>query len=248
MWSIGNEIDYVNDPFPANSDVLPPIARRLIADVKELDTTRPVTAACAAIGTNLWYKDLDIIGYNYQKAGTRRIIRRLPGRVIFRFGEWDEPRGRGMPWRRIRLLRHSFCGRGLTTTAKQGGLCRRRRHGPERSRVGRVFGLAGFKKPMYYFRKSLWTDEPMVKIDFNLPVENQTDHSLSVPAGLACYTNCERVEFFQNGKTLGEVPLSADTRIIMVTANPVAGPIKAVGKRGGKAVAEDKFGAGSARR
>ena len=28
---------------------------------------RPVTAACAAIATNLWYKDLDIVGYNYQE-------------------------------------------------------------------------------------------------------------------------------------------------------------------------------------
>jgi hypothetical protein len=113
---------------------------------------------------------------------------------------------------------------------------------PERSRPDGFLDLAGFKKPMYYFRKSLWTDEPMVKIDYDLPVENQTDHSLSVPAGLACYTNCERVEFFQNGKSLGEMPLPADTRIIMVTANPAAGPIKAVGKRGGKVVAEDTFG------
>ena len=38
MWSIGNEIDYPNDPFPPNSEELAPIAPRLIKDVKVLDT------------------------------------------------------------------------------------------------------------------------------------------------------------------------------------------------------------------
>ena len=67
MWSIGNEIDYQNDPFPPNSTVLPPVAQRLIEDVKAVDTTRPVTAACAFPATNLFKKLLDIEGYNYME-------------------------------------------------------------------------------------------------------------------------------------------------------------------------------------
>ena len=88
---------------------------------------------------------------------------------------------------------------------------------------------------MYWFRKSLWNDQPMVKIDFNLPVE-QPDKTMAVPPGLACYTNCDSVEFFQNDKSLGETPLPRDTRIIKVAADPAAGPIKAVGKKDGQAL------------
>lgn len=59
MWSIGNEIDYPGDPFghprgrdglkPGMQDanLLPPIARRLVAAVKGMDGTRPVTQALA---------------------------------------------------------------------------------------------------------------------------------------------------------------------------------------------------------
>jgi len=240
LWSIGNEIDYVDDPFPANSDVLPPIARRLIADVKELDTTRPVTAACAAIGTNLWYKDLDIIGYNYQESRYPADHAALPGRVIF-----GSENGMSLAaWKAVAdnpYIAAQFLWTGIDYNGEAGRPVPATTAWPERSRPDGFLDLAGFQKPMYYFRRSLWTDAPMVKIDANLPVENQTDHSLSVPAGLACYTNCAQVEFFQAGKSLGEMPVPADTRIIPVTANPAAGAIKAVGKRGGKTVAEDTY-------
>jgi beta-galactosidase len=80
MWSIGNEIDYRNDPFshpvlgneyrlgnpPAQNLVT--CARPLIAAVKKLDSTRPVTAALAtvamsdAVGLG---EMLNVVGYNY---------------------------------------------------------------------------------------------------------------------------------------------------------------------------------------
>ncbi|MGA3020184.1 MAG: glycoside hydrolase family 2 TIM barrel-domain containing protein, partial [Bryobacteraceae bacterium] len=59
LWSIGNEIDYPNDPFShprgrggmrpnaPSADQLPPVARRLISAIKLLDGTRPVTQALA---------------------------------------------------------------------------------------------------------------------------------------------------------------------------------------------------------
>jgi beta-galactosidase len=61
LWSIGNEVDYANDPFsdpvlgdkyqpenPPASDLLK-CAQPLITAVKSLDRTRPVTAALANI-------------------------------------------------------------------------------------------------------------------------------------------------------------------------------------------------------
>ena len=83
MWSIGNEIDYPNDPFPRNDAELAPIADRLMKDIKELDTSRPVTAACASIESNLYYPLLDVYGYNYQESRYADDHANHPDRVIF---------------------------------------------------------------------------------------------------------------------------------------------------------------------
>jgi beta-galactosidase len=235
MWSIGNEVDYPNDPYPTNSEELHTIATRLIGDVKRLDSTRPVTAACASIATNTWYKDLDIIGYNYQESRYRADHAAMPDRVIFgsengqNLSAWNAVANNTFIsgqflWTGIDYMGEAGRPAPATTTAW-----------PERSRPDGFLDLAGFPKPMYWFRKSLWNDQPMVKIEFNLPVE-QPDKTLAVPSGLACYTNCDSVEFFQNDKSLGETVLPQDTRIIKVTADPAAGPIKAVGKKNGAAV------------
>ncbi len=96
MWSIGNEVDYPNDPYchpsfssmtgnndankpeiermydpnKPNAERLAVIARQLVKWVKECDTTRPVTAALAfpELSTNTGYFEaLDIAGYNYKE-------------------------------------------------------------------------------------------------------------------------------------------------------------------------------------
>jgi beta-galactosidase len=235
MWSIGNEVDYPNDPYPPNSEELRAIAPRLIGDIKRLDNTRPITAACASIATNLWYKDLDIVGYNYQESRYTADHAAMPGKVIF-----GSENGHSLSaWNAVAdnpFISAQFLWTGIDYMGEAGRPAPAMKTAwPERSRPDGFLDLAGFPKPMYWFRKSLWTDQPMVKIDFNLPVE-QADKTLAVPPGLACYTNCDSVEFFQNDKSLGESPLPKDTRLIKVTADPAAGPIKAVGKKSGQAL------------
>jgi beta-galactosidase len=97
LWSIGNEIDYPGDPFGhplgryglkpgmLDGDVLPGIARRLIAAVKELDGSRPVTQALADVNAsnatglaNL----LDVAGYNYLEQFYARDHASYPERII----------------------------------------------------------------------------------------------------------------------------------------------------------------------
>src|SRR5262249_54851281 len=83
MWSIGNEIDYADDPYshpvlgaeyrPENprAENLVKLGAPLAKAVKELDRTRPVTAALAnvAMSDAVGFADLlDIDGYNYQEA------------------------------------------------------------------------------------------------------------------------------------------------------------------------------------
>ena len=64
MWSIGNEIDYPNDPFSyptegkqydpkrPSAEILAQSGKKLARIVRELDSTRPVTAGLANLKTS----------------------------------------------------------------------------------------------------------------------------------------------------------------------------------------------------
>ncbi|MDO9154916.1 MAG: glycoside hydrolase family 2 TIM barrel-domain containing protein, partial [Paludibacter sp.] len=107
MWSIGNEVDYPNDPYshpvldhaninqPVQGGYLPDhpkaerlgsIAKRLAAIVRSLDTSRPVTAALAGVvmsnETDYPYA-LDVTGYNYTEDRYAQDHEKYPTRVIY---------------------------------------------------------------------------------------------------------------------------------------------------------------------
>ena len=89
LWSIGNEVDYPNDPYshpvldgakinqpmfggykPDAPDAMRigVIAKRLAACVRAVDTSRPVTGALAGVvmSNETEYPDaVDVVGYNY---------------------------------------------------------------------------------------------------------------------------------------------------------------------------------------
>lgn len=83
MWSVGNEM-YER----ANAEGLR-IARELTARVRELDSSRPVTAGVNGLGkTGQWeqldplFATFDVAGYNYELANHVADHARVPGRVI----------------------------------------------------------------------------------------------------------------------------------------------------------------------
>jgi beta-galactosidase len=86
FWSIGNEIPERADP-PGVA-----IARQMVAEVKRLDPTRPVTAAIPAFfesgGRRPWvesdpaFQSLDVGGYNYQWEQYEKDHERLPDRIM----------------------------------------------------------------------------------------------------------------------------------------------------------------------
>lgn len=107
LWSIGNEIDYPNDPYthpvlnsgrnpqiygkgylpdhPPASEITG-IAKDLVKTVKAFDTTRPVTAALAGVvmSNEVGYPDvLDIVGYNYQEFRYAEDHQKYPNRIIY---------------------------------------------------------------------------------------------------------------------------------------------------------------------
>jgi hypothetical protein len=216
LWSIGNEIDYVNDAYPPNSPELPPIAARLIRIVKSLDVTRPVTAACASIATNLFYPQLDVVGYNYQEGRYDQDHAEHPDRVIY----GSENKHDLAAWQAV--ADHPFiAGQFLWTGIDYMG---ESRGWPNRASADGLLDLAGFRKPQFYFRQSLWSDQPMVYLTPS-----------AAGRGLTCYTNCPSVELIQNGKSLGEKSLPP-SRVIHWPVSVSAGLLKAVGKRDGHAL------------
>lgn len=220
MWSIGNEIDYPNDPYPRNAPEPVQIATRLIKDVKSLDTPRPVTAACTSIASNLFYPELDIVGYNYQESRYADDHAKNPHVVIY--GSENKPTLAA--WLAVENNPY-ISGQFLWTGIDYLGEARA---WPNHASPDGLIDLAGYPKPWFFFRQSLWIDTPMVHIEQGR-------------LGLACYTNCESVEFFQNGTSLGSRSLPPATRMIYVPAADYRRPIIAFGRANGKTVATDQY-------
>jgi beta-galactosidase len=116
-----------------------------------------------------------------------------------------------------------------------------------------VMDLCGFPKDGYYFYQSQWTSEPMIHLFPHWNWQGREGQIIPV----LCYTNCDAVELFLNGKSIGEKrlefprqgnsggwnlydrpqihPTTADLHLQWdVPYSP--GTLKAVGKRGGEIV------------
>jgi beta-galactosidase len=86
MWSIGNEIPERGEPEGAET------SKMLVEYVKQLDSTRPVTAAVNGLDPDkdLYFATLDISGYNYsaggdhgQKSIFEKDHERVPDRIMY---------------------------------------------------------------------------------------------------------------------------------------------------------------------
>jgi hypothetical protein len=237
LWSIGNEIDYPNDPFAPNSAELPPIAERLIKDVKAIDTTRPVTAACAAPETNLFKKMLDVEGYNYKEQLYAKDHAAHPERVIYGSENSHMP----VAWKAVAdndFIAGQFLWTGIDYLGEAGIW-------PSHASNAGLLDLAGFPKTQYYLRKSLWTDEPMVYLSTTGPGRRRFRQGPTAARSVYCYTNCDSVELFHDGKSLGSKPLPAE-HVITWPLEFTSGVLQAVGTKGGKQVTYELKKAGAA--
>ncbi|HEU4834194.1 MAG TPA: beta-galactosidase GalB [Pyrinomonadaceae bacterium] len=81
IWSIGNEVMEQWSKNPTGGT----ISRQLVAIVRNLDRTRPVTAACNGVSRDnkvLTEGDLDLVGTNYHHADFQEFAKMFPGRPI----------------------------------------------------------------------------------------------------------------------------------------------------------------------
>ena len=124
--------------------------------------------------------------------------------------------------------------------------------GPEKNSGCGELNTCGFAKDGYYFYQSQWTDKPMVHLFPHWNWKGREGEFLPV----LCYTNCDSVELFLNGKSLGAqgywfprvepYQLAGRARAVRTTSDlhltwtvPYQpGTLKAVGTKDGKVVVE----------
>ncbi len=196
MWSIGNEIDYPNDPyvnpifkeFSGNNDNGKParemiynadkpdmarlseIARELSLIVQKADDSRPVTLAAAfpELSTKLGFIDsLNVVGYNYKEHLYEESHARFPDKTFL-----GSENGHGIREWKAAACNDYICGQFLWTGIDYLGEA----HGwPIHGAYSGIINTAGLPKAEYYKRKSLWTSEPFIKIFTERPDEEKAE-------------------------------------------------------------------------
>jgi beta-galactosidase len=267
MWSIGNEIDYPNDPYshpvlnssknpqafakydPNRPDAnrLGKLAEELVNIIKQYDTTRPVSAglASAVISNETGYAEaLDIVGYNYQEMRYSEDHKKYPERVLF-----GSETGMSLEsWKAVidnDYIVGQFLWTGIEYMGEAGQF-------PSRNSTSGTIDLAGNKKAEFYFRQSLWTDEPMVyigtserempQVASSLWSHKRLNQSWNGEKGqdifVYAFTNCDEVELFLNNQSLGSKKLINYPSCVMPwKVSFKKGLLKAVAKTDGAALA-----------
>ena len=232
LWSIGNEIDYPNDPYVTplfkevlgNNDANKPLAERLYdnrkpdagrlakvaaeltAQVHALDDSRPVTSALSfpELSNRTGYADaLDIAGYNYREQFYEEDHAKYPGRVILGSENSHDPAA----WQAV--TDHEYmAGQFLWTGVDFLGECP---GWPMRISQAGALDLRGKEKPLYAQRRALWTEDPVIRIAVGYTAEDRGawgecfrwQGEPGEMKRVSCYTNRSEAELFLNGKSLG---------------------------------------------
>lgn len=237
-WSIGNEVDYPNDPYASelfeqmtgNNDKNKPDAERrydpnrpdirrlttlageLIDLVKARDTTRPVTLAAAfpELSSRTGLLDrLDLIGYNYKEHLYADDHVRFPDQPFV-----GSENSHSYPaWRHVVDADH-VAGQFLWTGIDYLG----ETHGwPSHGSGAGLLTTAGFAKERWQLRRSWWTDEPMVRLavrpshgdlDGRRPYLRAWEPGTELE--VACFTNTETVTVTHGG---APVPMEFDPEV-----------------------------------
>jgi hypothetical protein len=230
MWSIGNEVDYPNDPYShsilnkegigqqhtkgylpnqPNAERLGTIAKKLAAVVKANDPTRPVTAGLAGpiMSNETDYPGaLDVAGYNYTESRYIQDHATYPKRILY-----GSENGHSMEaWKAVRDNNFIF-GQFLWTGFDYLG---ESHSWPSRGFTSGLIDLAGFKKPRAYFRESLWSEKPMIYAGTYRKRKNNNQLSIDALPGwnyrvgdtirIVSYTNCKKVQLLLNGNEIGD--------------------------------------------
>ena len=221
MWSMENE-EWIQGTVTGAR-----ILKTMVETTHNIDPTRKVTAAMNHARNDGGYADvLDVVGYNYGDKGLAYVKdhENYPKRIVFctestsfvstrgeyenngekgyvsNLQKWEPGWGPfpGEDWADI--VKYPFLG----GTFVWSGFDYRGEPTPYRwpcvsSHFG-IMDICGFPKDGYFAYKAAWSNEPLVHIfpHWNWPGKEGKLQKVQ------CYTNCEEVELFLNGKSMGK--------------------------------------------
>jgi beta-galactosidase len=255
IYSAGNEI---HDTPKAE------LAKKILAGLVEVfhtnDPTRPVSQALFRPNVSHDYDNgladlLDVVGQNYRENEILAAHEQNPSRKIL----GTENRHERAVWVALRD-NPPYAGQFLWSGIDYLGESRR---WPVIGASSGLLDRTGAPKPMAYERQSWWSDQPRVFITRRIApntagptdpgYEPAMQDALRRPQDLFAdwtptnsapheenvevYSNCQEVELFLNGKSLGAKPLNADAspRVWKVAYAP--GALKAIARNNGKTTA-----------
>jgi len=254
-YSAGNEIHDTPNPDRAKK-----ILSGLVAVFHENDPGRPVTQALFRPNVSRDYHNgladlLDVVGQNYRENEILAAHQQVSARKIL----GTENRHDRPTWLALRD-NAPYAGQFLWTGIDYLGETTR---WPEIGHGSGLLDRTGLVRPLAYERQSWWSDRPMVALGRRLGpndamptdpgyggAERHTqvvfaDWSPSAPGAnpqtVEAYSNCQEVELFLNGQSLGNQPLPADAspRVWHVPFAP--GTLLAVAKNDGVVVATNEL-------
>jgi beta-galactosidase len=265
LWSIGNEI-----PEQDNANAYE-MSKRLVDICHKEDPTRPVTSACntpeAAVKSG-FSKPLDVLGINYNMAfyntykGKAKLFGSETSSTVSTRGAYNlikdgdtlkvikevnnqcssydmnAPSWGNVAETTLKTVKDAswvageFVWTGFDYIGEPTPFS-----WPSVSSYFGIVDLCGFPKDRYYLYQSQWTNKPMVHI---LPHWNWKGfEGMKIPVW--CYSNCESVELFLNGKFLGEKKFSDTKDLHLVWNVPYTpGRLKAVAKNNGEIICTDE--------
>ena len=103
---------------------------------------------------------------------------------------------------------------------------------PAKSSYFGIIDLAGFPKDVFYMYQSEWTSKPVLHIFPHWNWEGKEGKNIDIWA----YSNCEEVELFLNGKSLGTKKKEPEDLHLMWRVPYAPGTLKAIGRTGGKEI------------
>jgi beta-galactosidase len=245
LYSAGNEIHDTPQEDKAKG-----ILRGLVDIFHECDPSRPVTQALFRPNTSHDYTNgladmLDVIGTNYRDTELLAAQSAKPTRKIVGTEQGPEPR----VWQICRdnpQYSGQFVFGGIDFPGEDSW--------PFLFSNAGILDRTGFPKHNAYQRLSWWSDAPMVHIARLEPglansdpvkrygydhIDNWTpmNPATYTQASVWVYSNCEQVELFLNGNSLGAKPLTSDPTARTWQFPYAPGTIRAVGRNKGQIVA-----------
>jgi len=215
MYSVGNEVP---DQRYANGVKT---LKKLINWAKEDDDTRMVTATCdwaPWANASGFLDSMDIAGYNYPdryfKEHYREEHASYPDRILLGAENYETLEN----WLAVRdnpYVVGLFLWVGIDYLGES-------LNWPRRGWEWGLIDIASFEKTMYYYWQAFWSEKPMVHIAVNKKEKdtfrwrcyNVASHWNFNPGDVDTvfvYSNTEKVELFQNGKSLGVKKVNPDT-------------------------------------